>query len=107
TESDQVLLGPGSKPLLFAVLHALGGEVVVPSPAWVSYAAQVELVGRAAIRVPVPAGEGGVPEAEALDAAVRSARAEGRSPRAVVVTLPDNPTGRLASEGSVKALCEA
>jgi aspartate aminotransferase len=107
TEAGQVLLGPGSKPLLFALLHAAGGDVVLPKPAWVSYAAQSQLLGRDPIRVPVPAGEGGVPDAEAMDAAVREARAAGRDPRIVVVTLPDNPTGRLASEQSVKALCEA
>ena len=106
TDAAQVLLGPGSKPLLFALLHAAGGEVVLPKPAWVSYAAQSHLLGRVPIRVPVPEGEGGVPDAEAMDAAVREARAAGRDPRIVVVTLPDNPTGRLASEVSVKALCE-
>lgn len=107
TAPDQVVLGPGSKPLLFALLHATGGDVVLPKPAWVSYAAQSHLLGREPIRVPVPKGEGGVPDAEAMDAAVRAARAAGRDPRIVVVTLPDNPTGRLASEQSVKALCEA
>ncbi len=79
---------------------------MLPKPAWVSYAAQSHLLGRVPIRVPVPEGEGGVPDAEAMDAAVREARAAGRDPRIVVVTLPDNPTGRLASEVSVKALCE-
>jgi aspartate/methionine/tyrosine aminotransferase len=107
TDAGNVLLGPGSKPLLFALLHAAGGEVVLPVPAWVSYAAQSHLLGRDPIRVPVPQGEGGVPDAEAMDAAVRAARRAGRDPRAVVVTLPDNPTGRLASESSVKSLCEA
>jgi aspartate/methionine/tyrosine aminotransferase len=107
TDAGNVLLGPGSKPLLFALLHAAGGDVVLPAPAWVSYAAQSRLLGRDPIRVPVPRGEGGVPDAEAMDAAVRAARRDGRDPRIVVVTLPDNPTGRLASEGSVKALCEA
>ncbi|GAB3230345.1 aminotransferase class I/II-fold pyridoxal phosphate-dependent enzyme [Glycomyces halotolerans] len=106
TEADQVLLGPGSKPLLFAVLRAAGGDPVIPSPAWVSYAAQAELMGRTPIRVPAPEGEGGVPEAEALDTAVRRARSVGRDPRIVVATLPDNPTGRLASETAVKAMCE-
>ncbi|WP_204745216.1 pyridoxal phosphate-dependent aminotransferase [Glycomyces paridis] len=106
TEAGHVLLGPGSKPILFALLHAVGGDVVLPAPAWVSYAAQSQLLGREPIRVPVPVGEGGVPDAEAMDAAVRAARAAGRDPRVVVVTLPDNPTGRLASERSVKALCE-
>lgn len=105
TEGAQVLLGPGSKPLLFALQHAIGGEVVLPKPAWVSYAAQSSLLGREPIRVPVPAGEGGVPDAGLLDAAVREARAAGRDPRLVIVTLPDNPTGRLASAASVKALC--
>ncbi|WP_205326173.1 pyridoxal phosphate-dependent aminotransferase [Glycomyces sp. YM15] len=107
TEADQVLLGPGSKPLLFALQHAIGGEVVLPQPAWVSYAAQSQLLGREPIRVPVPAGEGGVPDAALMVAAVREARAAGRDPRLVVATLPDNPTGRLASEASVKALCAA
>jgi aspartate aminotransferase len=107
TGAEQVLLGPGSKPLLFALLHAAGGDVVLPKPAWVSYAAQSQLLGRDPIRVPVPEGEGGVPDADAMDAAVREARRAGRDPRIVVVTLPDNPTGRLASEQSVKALCEA
>lgn len=107
TDAEHVLLGPGSKPLLFALLHAAGGDVVLPKPAWVSYAAQSHLIGREPIRVPVAKGEGGVPDADAMDAMVREARAAGRDPRLVVVTLPDNPTGRLASEGSVKALCEA
>ena len=107
TESDQVLLGPGSKPLLFAILKAVGGDAVIPTPAWVSYAAQAELIGREPIRVPVPEGEGGVPDAAALKAAVRAARAAGRDPRVVVATLPDNPTGRLATEGAVKAMCDA
>ncbi|MBO3733547.1 pyridoxal phosphate-dependent aminotransferase [Glycomyces niveus] len=107
TEAGQVLLGPGSKPLLFALQHAVGGDVVLPQPAWVSYAAQSQLLGREPVRVPVPHGEGGVPDAALMTAAVLEARAAGRDPRLVVVTLPDNPTGRLASEASVRALCAA
>ena len=37
---------------------------------------------------------------------MRAARAAGRRIRAVIVTLPDNPTGRLASPASVRELCE-
>ena len=36
----------------------------------------------------------------------RAAAAAGRPIRSVVVTLPDNPTGRLAPPGHVRALCE-
>jgi aspartate aminotransferase len=37
TEPGQVITGPGSKPLLYALLHALGGAVALPQPSWVSY----------------------------------------------------------------------
>lgn len=107
TAEHQVLLGPGSKPLLFAVLRAVGGDAVVPSPAWVSYAAQAELIGRTPLRVSTPSGQGGVPEADRLRRTVTDARRAGLDPRIVVATLPDNPTGRLASEAAVKGLCEA
>ena len=61
TDASQVLLGPGSKPLLFALLHAAGGEVVLPTPAWVSYAAQSHLLGREPIRVPCPKAKAACP----------------------------------------------
>ncbi|MBO0806620.1 MAG: aminotransferase class I/II-fold pyridoxal phosphate-dependent enzyme, partial [Nocardiopsaceae bacterium] len=41
-----------------------------------------------------------------LQAAADAARAEGRRIGAVIVTLPDNPTGTLAGPEAVRALCE-
>lgn len=102
-----VVCGPGSKPLLFALLLAVGGDVVVPVPSWVSYAAQARLVGARPIPVPVLPGEGGVPDPAALREAVARARAAGRDPRCVVVTLPDNPTGTVATAGTVERLARA
>ncbi|MFF8726244.1 aminotransferase class I/II-fold pyridoxal phosphate-dependent enzyme [Streptomyces sp. NPDC015171] len=107
TDPGLVVAGPGSKPLLFALLLAIGGDVVVPVPSWVSYAAQARLVGAAPVPVPIAPGEGGVPDPERLRAAVTAARAAGRDPRCVVVTLPDNPTGTVASPGTVRRLAAA
>lgn len=100
-----VVAGPGSKPLLYGLLLAIGGGVVVPRPSWVSYAAQTRLTGAEPIFVPTPAGEGGVPDPEALRQAVTLARAAGREVRCVIVTLPDNPTGTLARPETVERLC--
>ncbi|MFJ7150510.1 pyridoxal phosphate-dependent aminotransferase [Streptomyces sp. NPDC100445] len=102
-----VVCGPGSKPLLFALLLAVGGDVVVPVPSWVSYAAQARLAGARPIAVPTLPGEGGVPDPEALREAVALARAAGRDPRCVVVTLPDNPTGTVAGPDTVERLARA
>ncbi|WP_243878103.1 pyridoxal phosphate-dependent aminotransferase [Streptomyces sp. SUK 48] len=102
-----VVCGPGSKPLLFALLLAVGGDAVVPVPSWVSYAAQARLAGARPIPVATLPGEGGVPDPAALREAVLLARAAGRDPRCVVVTLPDNPTGTVATPGTVERLARA
>jgi aspartate aminotransferase len=97
TGPGAVVAGPGSKPLLFALLMAIGTDVAVPRPSWVSYAAQTRLAGATP--------QGGLCDPDALESAVMAAAAAGRPIRAVVATIPDNPTGRLASPDSVRALC--
>ena len=106
TDPESVVCGPGSKPLLFALMAAIGGEIAIPVPSWVSYAAQAAITRAGAVPVATPPGEGGVPNPALLADAVVRARAAGRAIRAVVVTLPDNPTGTLASEQTVRRLCE-
>ncbi|QYC45942.1 Aspartate aminotransferase [Nonomuraea coxensis DSM 45129] len=106
TDPELVVCGPGSKSLLYGLLLAIGGDIVLPMPSWVSYAAQADLVGSRPILVPAPPGEGGVPDPERVAAEVRAARAAGRTVSSVLVTLPDNPTGRLASPESVARLVE-
>jgi len=101
-----VVCGPGSKALLFGLLLAIGADVAVPKPSWVSYAGQATLIGVRPHFVPVPPGEGGICDPAALAGAVRAARQAGRRIGAVVLTLPDNPTGRLASPDSVRAVCQ-
>jgi aspartate aminotransferase len=104
TSPDQVVAGPGSKPLLFALLMAIGTDVAVPCPSWVSYAAQARLIGAAPRFVPAVTGQGGVCDPDALDGAVTAAAAARRPIRSVIATLPVNPTGRLASPDAVRAL---
>ena len=61
TREGRVVAGPGSKSLLYAVLHAVGGPVALPMPSWVSYAAQASLVRTRIVRLPTLPGQGGVP----------------------------------------------
>jgi aspartate aminotransferase len=109
TSAADVVCGPGSKALLFALLLSLGddgaADVAVPRPSWVSYAAQAALAGVRPVHVPIVPGEGGVPDPELLAAAAVRAARDGRRLAAVIVTLPDNPTGTLARADTVAALC--
>ncbi|MPZ95198.1 MAG: aminotransferase class I/II-fold pyridoxal phosphate-dependent enzyme [Propionibacteriales bacterium] len=106
TEAPQVLFAPGSKALLFALMTTLPGDVVLPTPSWVTYAAQAAMTGKEVVPVPIPAGCGGVPDPELLGPALTAARADGVAPGIVLLTLPDNPTGTTADAQTVKRVCE-
>jgi hypothetical protein len=86
TTPDQVVCGPGSKPLLFGLLLAIGADVALPRPSWVSYAAQAAIIGIRAQFVPAAPGEGGICDPAALSAAIAAAAAAGR--RTDPVTSP-------------------
>jgi aspartate aminotransferase len=102
TEPEQIVVAPGSKALLFALISVLPGDLVLPTPSWVSYAAQAALAGKRVWRVPVTADAGGVPDPAALDELLRS----GGGPRILLVTSPDNPTGTVASTQLVREVAE-
>src|SRR5919198_1810745 len=106
TDPGRIVFAPGSKALLYGVLASLPGDVVLPTPSWVTYAAQAVLTGKRVVRVRVPEWAGSVPDPELLDHAVEKGRRDGADPRILVVTLPDNPTGTAAGADLVKRVCE-
>jgi aspartate aminotransferase len=105
TRPGSVICGP-SKALLFALMLAIGGDVAIPCPSWVSYAAHADMLGMRARPVAVPIGEGGICDPADLAAAIDAAAAAGRPITSTIVTLPDNPTGRVPAPATVRALCE-
>ncbi len=106
TSAGSVVCGPGSKPLLFGLLLAIGADVAVPQPSWVSYAAQASMLRLGTHFVPAPSGQGGICDPAGLARACEAAWDDGRRIGSVLVTLPDNPTGRLARSGTVRELCD-
>jgi aspartate aminotransferase len=96
-EPDRILVGPGSKALLYALLESVEGDLVLPQPAWVSYEPQARLARKDVERVAIPEEAGGVPDPALLVKALALARKRGLDPRILVLTNPDNPTGTHAS----------
>ncbi|MEU8569435.1 pyridoxal phosphate-dependent aminotransferase [Streptomyces pathocidini] len=105
TGPDQIVVAPGSKPLLAALQLVLPGDVLLPRPAWNTYAPQARYAGKRVFGVPIPRECGGVPEPGVLRGTLRTARAAGHDPRVLILTLPDNPTGTLAPPPLVRELC--
>jgi aspartate aminotransferase len=101
--ADDVLIGPGSKELMFLLQVVYYGDLLIPSPGWVSYAPQAQIVGRQVQFLHTSRERGWKLDPEELDKAC--APDPGR-PRILVLNYPSNPTGRTYSADEVKALAE-
>lgn len=102
---ELVAVSPGSKAALFALVSSLSGDVVIPRPSWVSYAAQATLAGRRVLRVQIGSA-GGLPDAAELERALDRAGGDGLEPGILILTVPDNPTGTVASADDVRRVLE-
>ncbi|WP_414504177.1 aminotransferase class I/II-fold pyridoxal phosphate-dependent enzyme [Streptomyces sp. NEAU-L66] len=107
TTPDRVLAAPGAPALLLALYAAAGGAVVLPRPCSASYAPPARLLGRPVHLAPVPAESGGVPDPFALLETVRRARMHGDTPRVLVLSVADDPTGTCPAPEQLHEVCEA
>lgn len=102
--AEQVVVGPGSKPLIYALLHVLDGDVLVPRPSWVSYDPQARLARRQVIPVATDPTDHHRLTPTALMDALTAARDLGAKPRILIVNSPSNPTGSMFAEEDVAAM---
>lgn len=98
--ASDVLIGPGSKELMFLLQMALSAELILPSPAWVSYEPQARILGRKTSRLETSAESGWRLEPETLD---RHCLAGGGS-RLLVLNYPGNPSGTTYDADRLEAL---
>lgn len=103
TNPESIVFAPGSKGLLFALLLALQGDLLLPQPSWVSYAAQAAIVDKRVIRLPIPSSAGGLPDPESL---IEWATANHHRKAILLLTIPDNPTGTAVGRDLLQVVCE-
>jgi len=105
TSFDQVTVTVGAKHAIYMALQAIvepgrGDEVLLPTPAWVSYRPLIELAGARCVEVAGPVERGFRITPDQLAAAV--------TPRTVgiVWNSPSNPCGIAYPAGEVRAICD-
>ena len=99
---DEVLVAPGAKPLLYEALQMLvdpGDEVLLFSPAWVSYVEQVHLAGGKDVIVDTLKTDL-IPTKEAIEA-VLSDKTVG-----MIINSPSNPSGAIYNEETLKMIAD-
>jgi aspartate aminotransferase len=100
---DEVVVSAGAKHTLFNIAQVLfdhGDEVVIPTPAWVSYADQARLNGALPVLVPCAESDGFLVQPEALAAAIT------QRTKAVVLCTPSNPTGAAYDARALEGIAE-
>ncbi|UKY53683.1 aminotransferase class I/II-fold pyridoxal phosphate-dependent enzyme [Streptomyces inhibens] len=107
TAPDRVLAAPGAAALLLALYAVADGAVVLPRPCSESYMSPARLLGRPVHLAPVPAESGGMPDPFALLETVRRARMHGDTPRVLVLSVADDPTGTCPAPEQLHEVCEA
>jgi aspartate aminotransferase len=96
----QVLIGPGSKELLFHLQLTCDAELLLPSPSWVSYAPQARILGRDMQWLPSEPGQPDL-DPDVLD---RYCRQQPARPRLLVLNYPNNPSGSSPGPDRLQAI---
>ncbi len=100
---EDVLIGPGSKELMFLLQLAYYGDLVIPTPSWVSYAPQAHIIGRPVRWLSTNPENDWMLMPEELD---RLCKKDPDRPRLVILNYPSNPTGRTYTIDQLKALAK-
>ncbi|CAH0053787.1 unnamed protein product [Clonostachys solani] len=101
---EQVVIAPGSKPLLFALFDILSGDVLLPRPSWVSYEPQVKHAGKQLFWVETDEEDRHTITGPSLNSAYDQAISEGSDPRIMLINSPSNPTGQAFSEPTLETI---
>lgn len=99
-----ILIGPGSKELMFQLQICFRGELLIPTPAWVSYAPQARIVNRQMRYLPTSPSDGFRVRPEALAAICE---ADPGTPRLLVLNYPSNPVSSSYGRAHLLELAEA
>ncbi|WP_139920668.1 pyridoxal phosphate-dependent aminotransferase [Hymenobacter sp. DG01] len=97
---EQVVITPGVKPALFALLRAVlrpHDEVLLPTPNWFGFRELITQAGGTVRELPLRSEDGYALDPEQLRAALTPRT------RIVLFSNPNNPTGRVYSRAEVEA----
>lgn len=104
--ASRILVADGSKNLLFTAMEAFNqADILIPVPAWVSYAPQAKILGHNSIQVKTSASERWRVTPEAVERAIKQ-KPDASVPSLLILNHPGNPEGLEYGADEQRALTE-
>lgn len=104
--AENVIIGPGSKELLFLLQLVFEGEVLIPSPSWVSYLPQAKIIGNTIHILHTEAKDQWRLLPEQLERFCIENASPDKHPYLLILNYPGNPDGITYGTESIKELAE-
>lgn len=101
-EEDDIIIGPGSKELLFSLLFIEEADVYIPTPCWVTYPPQCQMLGRKAILIHCDPENSWRLTPDLLEGALKENSTS--SSKFLILNFPNNPCGYTYSSNEIKDL---
>ncbi|XP_046355560.2 aspartate aminotransferase-like isoform X2 [Haliotis rufescens] len=104
-DPNNVIVGPGSKELIYLLLNVFNGTVLLLAPSWPTYEPQAVLAGRKPVIISTSSDNNWQLTPELLEQAIESNHVTGN--KLLILTNPDNPTGTSYGDAQLVALSKA
>jgi len=102
-KSKNVLIGPGSKELMFILMMVYYGDVILPTPCWVSYVPQAKIIGRNIKLIHTSFENNWRITSKQLNDFLLSENDQYK-PRLLILNYPSNPDGGTYSSDELKKI---
>ena len=91
-KQDDIVIGPGTKELMFLTQIAFQGEVLLPAPSWVSYLPQALIAKNKVHWIQTTSNSSWFPTAEQLENKIKSIKNKNLL---LFINSPNNPSGTV------------
>ena len=91
-EADDIIIGPGTKELMFLTQLAFNGEIILPAPSWVSYQPQALIAKNRVHWIQTSSETNWFPTAKQIEDKVKTIKSKNLL---LFINSPNNPSGTI------------
>ena len=91
-ESDDIVIGPGTKELMFLTQIAFNGDILLPAPSWVSYAPQALIAKNKVHWIQTSSSTNWFPTGKEIEDKIKSIKSKNLI---LFINSPNNPSGKV------------